>query len=79
MYGSVKTTRLQEIKAQVAHELRVQSKILREKKKIHERQRINSLFNSGVKIVYREFWKDAKVDVINPPPKEAVGQFWSNI
>ena len=36
MYGSVKTTRLQEIKAQLTHELRVQSKILRDKKKIHE-------------------------------------------
>ena len=63
MYGNVKTTRFQEIKAQLTHELRVQSKILRDKKKIHERQHINSVFNSSEKIVYREFWKDVKVDV----------------
>ena len=79
MYGGVRTTRLQEVEAQLTHELRIQSKILRDKEKIHERQRINSLFNSGAKTMYREFRKDAGVDVVNPSPKETAGYFWTNI
>ena len=48
MYGRVKTSRMQEIKTQLTHELKVQSK-----KRVAERQRINSLFNASPKAVYR--------------------------
>ena len=79
MYGSVKTNRMQEIKMQLTHELKVQSKILRDKKRVAERQCINSLFNASPKTVYREFSKDSKVQVTTLPSKENVEQFWDNI
>ena len=79
MYGSVKTSRMEEIKAQLTHELKVTSKILRDKKRVTERQRISSLFNTSPKSVYREFRKDSKVEVTTLPSKENVRQFWDNI
>ena len=79
MYGSVKTSRMEEIKVQLTHELKVTSKILRYKKRVAERQRINSLFNTSPKSVYREFRKDSKVEVTTSPSKENVRQFWDNI
>ena len=72
MYGSVKTNSMQEIKTQLTHELKIQSKILRDKKRVAERQRINSLFNANPKAVCREFRKDSKVEVTTPPSKENV-------
>ena len=54
-------------------------KKLRDKKIIAERQRINTLFNINTKSVFREFRKDKKIDVTEPPPKEAVKQFWNDI
>ena len=75
MYGSVKTNRMQKIKMQLTHERKVQSKILRDKKRVAERQRIKSLFNVIPKTVYREFGNDSKVEVATPPPKENVRRF----
>ena len=79
MYGSMKTNRMQEIKTQLTHELKVQSKILRDKKRVAERQCINSLSNASPKAVYHKFRKDSKVEVTTPPSKENVRQFWDNI
>ena len=79
MYGSVKTNRMQEIKMQLTHELQVQSKILRDKKQVAERQCINSLFSASPKAVYREFRKDSKAEVTTLPSKEKARQFWDNI
>ena len=72
MYGA---SRLEEVEANLKHELAVESKKLRDKKIIAERQRINTLFNTNTKSVFREFRKDKKIDVAEPPPKEAVKQF----
>ena len=67
MYGSVRASRLEEVEANLKHELAVESKKLREKKIIAERQRINTLFNINTKSVFREFRKDKKIDVAEPP------------
>ena len=79
MYGSVRASRLEEVEANLKHELAVESKKLRDKKIIAERQRINTLFNINTRSVFREFRKDKKIDVAEPPPKEAVEQFWNDI
>ena len=79
MYGCVKTYRMQEIKMQLTHELKVQSKILRDKERVAERQGINSLSNASPKAVYCEFRKDSNVEVTAPPSKENVRQFWDNL
>ena len=54
LYGSTKKWRLIEVEARLKHDLSVQSKILRDKKTIAERQRINS-FHSNPKNVCRGF------------------------
>ena len=46
---------------------------------IAERQRINSLFHSGPKSVYRGFRKDGKIDVEKALPAGEVKSFWENI
>ena len=79
MYGSVQASRLEEVEANLKHELSAESKKLRDKKIIAERQRINTLFNTSTKSVFREFRKDKNIDDAEPPPKEAVKQFWSDI
>ena len=79
MYGSIRASRLEEVEANLEHELAVESKKLRDKKIIAERQRINTLFNINTKSVFREFRKDKKIDVAEPPPKEEVKQFWNDI
>ena len=79
MYGSSKRTRLIEVQARLKHDLRVQCSILRNRKTIVECQRINSLFDNSVKTVYREFRREKKIEVKNPPPKEETKSFWSNI
>ena len=50
LYGSTKKWRLIEVETRLKHDLSVQSKILRDKKTIAERQRINSLFHSNPKM-----------------------------
>ena len=57
MYGNTRKDRLIEVETRLRHDLSVQSKILRDKKAISERQRINSLFYSSPKNVYRGFRK----------------------
>ena len=44
-----------------------------------ERQRINSLFYSNPKNVYREFRKNGTIDIKDTPPEEEVKRFWNNI
>ena len=46
---------------------------------IAERQRINSLFHSSLKSVYRGFRKDGKIDVEKAPPAREMKSFWENI
>ena len=79
IYGSTTNTRLTEAETILKHELSVQSKILKDKKMITERQRINSLFHSSPKSVYRGFRKDGKIDVEKAPPAGEVKSFWENI
>ena len=78
-YGSVKRTRLPEVQANLKHDLKVQARILHDKKFIVERQRINTLFNTNTKLVYREFRKEKRVEVVNSLSKEAAGEFPKNI
>ena len=40
------------VQANLKHELKVQARILHDKKLIAERQRINTLFNTSAKLVY---------------------------
>ena len=54
MYGSVRASRLEEVEANLEHELAVESKKPRDKKIIEERQRINTLFNTNTKSVFME-------------------------
>ena len=63
MYGSVRTEILMEMETRLKHDLSVQSKILRDKKAVPERQRINSMFYSNPKNVYREFRKEGNFNV----------------
>ena len=59
--------------SRLKHDLSLQSKILRDRKAVLERQRINSMFYTNPKNVYREFRKDGKVNVENapsPPPPQ---------
>ena len=63
MYGSVRMERLIEMETRLKHDLSVQSKILRDKKAVAERQRINSMFYSNPKNVYREFRKEGNFNV----------------
>ena len=79
IYGSTTKTRLTEVETRLKHELSVQSKILKDKKMIAERQKINSLFHSSPKSVYRGFRKDGKIDVEKAPPAGEVKSFWENI
>ena len=79
MYGSGKRTRLIEVQARLKHDLRVQCNILRNMRTVVERQRINSLFNTSAKTVDREFRREKKIEVKNPPPKEETKSFWNNI
>ena len=79
IYGSTKNSRFIEVHANLKHELRIRSKKLRNKRIVKERQRINTLFNTNTKAVFREFRKDKKIDVTEPPPKEDVKKFWSDI
>ena len=44
-----------------------------------ERQRINSLFHSNPKNVYRRFRQNGKIEVEKTPPKEETRNFWENI
>ena len=67
------------MESRLKHDLSVQSKILRDRKAVLERQRINSMFYTNPKNAYREFRKDGKVNVENAPPREEVKQFWENI
>ena len=60
-YGSVKRSRLLEVEAILKHDLKVQAKILRDRKLVTERQRINSLFYSSPKNVYRDFRKNGSI------------------
>ena len=48
MYGSTRKDRLIEVETRLRHDLSVQSKMLRDRKAISERQRINSLFYSSL-------------------------------
>ena len=63
MYGSSKRTRLIEVQARLKHDLRVQCSILKNRRTVVERQRINSLFNNSTKTVYREFRREKKLEV----------------
>ena len=65
LFGSVRKERLTEMESRLKHDLSVQSKILRDRKAVLERQRINSMFYTNPKNVYREFRKDGKVNVQN--------------
>ena len=63
LYGSTKKWRLIDVETRLKHDLSVQSKILRDKKTIVERQRINLLFHSNPKNVYRGFRQNGKIEV----------------
>ena len=52
LYGSTKRAKMLEVQANLKHELKVQARILYDKKLIAERQRINTLFNTNAKLVY---------------------------
>ena len=78
-YGSVKRSRLLEVEAILKHDLKVQAKILRDRKLVTERQRINSLFYSSPKNVYRDFRKNGSIKVKKTPSKEEVNEFWDGI
>ena len=78
LYGSRKD-RLIEVETRLRHDLSVQSKTLRDKKAISERQRINSLFYSSPKNVCRWFRKNGRIDVEKTPPKKDVNSFSENI
>ena len=78
-YGNINNQRLYEIESILKHDLSVQSKILRDRKIVTELQRINSLFYSSPKNVYREFRKNGTIDIKDTPPEEEVKGFWNNI
>ena len=78
-YGNINNQRLYEIESILKHDLSVQSKILRDRKIVTERQRINSLFYSSPKNVYREFRKNGTIDIKDTPLEEEVKGFWNNI
>ena len=75
MYGSTRKDRLIEVETRLRHDLLVQSKILRDKKAMSERQRINSLCYSSRKNVYRGFRKNGRIDAEKTPPKKDVKIF----
>ena len=71
--------RLTEIKCQLNHDLRAASKRLKDKKTILKRQRINNLFKTNPKGVYRNFRKNKPARVTDPLKPEEVNQYWSGI
>ena len=78
-YGSVRRSRLLEMEAILKHDLKVQAKILRDRKVVAERQRINSLFYSSPKDVYKDFRKNGSIKVKEAPSEEDVKNFWNGI
>ena len=71
--------RLTEIKFKLNHDLTAASKSLKDKKTILKRQRINNLFKTNPKGVYRNFRKNKAARVTDPPEPEEVNQYWSGI
>ena len=61
------------------HDLKVQAKILRDRKLVTEGQRINSLFYSRPKNVCRDFRKNGNIKIKETPSKEEVKDFWNGI
>ena len=55
LFGSVRKERLGEMESRLKHDLSVQSKILRDRKVVLERQRINSMFYTNPKNVHYNF------------------------
>ena len=78
-YGSTTIKRLTEIKCKLNHDLTAASKSLKDKKTILKRQRINNLFKTNPKGVYRNFRKNKTARVTDPPKPEEVNQYWSGI
>ena len=67
------------MEAILKHDLKVQAKILRDRKVVAERQRINSLFYSSPKDVYRDFRKNGSIKVKEAPSEEDVKNFWNGL
>ena len=67
------------MEAILKHDLKVQAGILRDRKVVAERQRINSLFYSSPKDVYRDFRNNGSIKVKEAPSEEDVKNFWNGI
>lgn len=79
IYGGTGIPRLHSVQCKLKHDLAVESKKLKDKKTIHERQRMNNLFFTNPKAVYREFRQSKTTKVHNPPQPEDVKTFWEDI
>ena len=77
-YGSTRTETLDGKLTVLKHELKVACEYLRRRKTVTERNQINNRFKYNQKKVFRD-WKSKAIKVEEPPTKEAITEFWSNI
>ena len=77
-YGNTKQHTLLSKLSQLKHDLKVTSESLRNKKKLAQRNSINSLFQHNQKQIFRN-WKSKKITVEEEPTKDEIQCFWSGI
>ena len=77
-YGSLNPERLRAKLGQLKHELRAEITRLQDDITRADRSRINYLFHSNPKLIYRK-WRGEQFTVNNPPNEEEIHTFWAGI
>ena len=78
-YGNTRMGTLLFRKNELLHDVKVETEKMRRRKVFSERRRINNIFSSNPKAVYRGFRKTAESEISNPPNKEEIENFWGGI
>ena len=78
-YGKMTKENLKRVRILLKQDLTAECEKLRKRKTINERQRINQIFSTNAKSVYRKFRAEEEIQVSNPPDAENVRNFWNNI
>ena len=78
MFGNTRTDTLESKLSLLKHDLKVTSEQLKRRKNIAERNNINNKFKFNQKKLFRE-WKSKTIKVNEPPSKDEITTFWSNI
>ena len=78
-YGKMTKENLKRVRILLKQDLTAECEKLRKRITVNERQRINRIFSTNAKSVYRKFRAEEKIQVSNPPDAENVRNFWNNI